>query len=130
VIALDTNILLRYLVQDGGEQADLASNLIEQDLSATSPGFVSLAVVCELVWALSRTYQQPRQTVAQALGLLLDSAQIDVERRECIELAILHPDQDVADSIIHFAGQLSGCTHTLTFDKKFARLDGVELLGA
>ena len=49
MIGLDTNILLRYLVQDDEEQARLASDLIEGKLSAHEQGFISSVVLVELL---------------------------------------------------------------------------------
>ena len=39
---LDTHVLVRYLAQDDPKQAALATHLIEEELSAAEPGFISL----------------------------------------------------------------------------------------
>jgi predicted nucleic-acid-binding protein len=128
MIALDTNVLLRYFVQDGDYQAAIATNLIEQRLSPDTPGYISLPVVCEIVWAMQTTYRQPRSVIATSLSLLLDSAQVEVEAQEIVAAALAQTGCDIADAIIHLIGQKQACTKTVTFDKKFARLEGVELL--
>ncbi len=128
MIALDTNVLLRYLVQDGGNQAVIATRLIENDLSAENPGFVSLPVMCELVWALSQTYAQPRAAVVEAVLALLEASQIEVESRQIVRDAAEQKRADIADGLIHFVGQNHGCSKTVTFDRKFARLARVEML--
>jgi predicted nucleic-acid-binding protein len=51
VIGLDTNVLVRYVMQDDDRQSKLATRLIES-LSAESPGYVPLAAIVELVWVL------------------------------------------------------------------------------
>jgi predicted nucleic-acid-binding protein len=53
VIALDTNVLVRFLVQDDPSQAHLAGEIIDQ-LTEEAPGFVSREVLIELVWVLER----------------------------------------------------------------------------
>jgi predicted nucleic-acid-binding protein len=128
VIALDTNILLRYLVQDGGVQAQLATSLIENDITADTPGYVSIPVICELVWALQTTYGQKRETIAQSVAYLIEAEQIEIEAPKIVSAAIVASGCDIADAIIHEVGQSAGASKTLTFDKKFARLKDVELL--
>jgi predicted nucleic-acid-binding protein len=56
MIALDINVLVRYLVQDDPEQAALASRLIEDVLTPSEPGFVSLVVLAQTAWLLERVY--------------------------------------------------------------------------
>ncbi len=128
MIALDTNVLLRYLVQDGDDQATIATQLIEQLLSHDKRGFVSLPVVCEVAWALQSIYRQPRATIAMSISLLLDTMQVEVEAADIVAHAVAQTGCDIADAIIHFSARKHGCTKTVTFDKKFARLSGVELL--
>jgi predicted nucleic-acid-binding protein len=130
MIALDTNILLRYFAQDGGVQVDIATRLIEEDLSPTAQGFVSLVVICEPAWSLKQSYRQERVVVAEALTRLLSSRQIVVESAVIVKRAITEQNSGIADAIIHLTGHANGCTKTVTFDKKFALLEGVELLSA
>ncbi|MDE2906398.1 MAG: PIN domain-containing protein, partial [Acidobacteriota bacterium] len=54
MIALDTNVLVRYLVDDDPEQAETARALLAS-VTPTRPGFVCREVMVELVWVLRRT---------------------------------------------------------------------------
>jgi predicted nucleic-acid-binding protein len=54
-------------------------------------------------------------------------AHLEIEAREIVRQA-LSMSGDIAAAIIHLTGRQTGCTHTLTFDGKLARLDGVELV--
>ena len=47
MIGLDTNVLLRYLVQDGGSQARAAERVIDT-MTKDEPGFVSLVALAEI----------------------------------------------------------------------------------
>ena len=127
MIALDTNVLLRYVIDDDPVQSARAARLIESEISAVAPGFVSLVVVCETIWAMTQTYSLPRTNVTRTLGGLLNMAHLEIEAREIVREAMSLPG-DIADAVIHLIGRQKGCTHTLTFDKRFARLDGVKLL--
>ena len=128
MIALDTNILVRYLVEDDARQARLARELIEDRLTESEPGFISLPVLCEIVWALRHVYHRSRADVARAVGLLLQARQIKIEEQALVGRALQHEASDIADALIHEVGQAAGCVKTMTFDRSFARLNGVELL--
>jgi predicted nucleic-acid-binding protein len=52
MIGLDTNVLLRYLVQDDPVQSPRATEIITRRLSEEEPGFVSLVTILEVVWVL------------------------------------------------------------------------------
>ena len=128
MIALDTNVLVRYIVQDGGNQAETAAQVIEAQLTETNPGFVSLPVICELAWTLRTRYKRSRDDVRAVILLLMDAHQLVIDQQDLITNAINDDRADIVDSIIHYLGSEQGCTKTVTFDKKFARLSGVTLL--
>jgi predicted nucleic-acid-binding protein len=52
MLALDTNVLIRYLAQDDARQSALATEWIEQRLSAAEPAFISLVTLLETVWVM------------------------------------------------------------------------------
>ena len=64
MIGLDTNVLVRYLVQDEPGQVDAAARLIEGRSTARLPGYVSVPVLVELVWVLAGAYRYERGVVA------------------------------------------------------------------
>ncbi|MDZ4370468.1 MAG: type II toxin-antitoxin system VapC family toxin [Phenylobacterium sp.] len=129
MIALDTNVLVRYLVGDDVQQAETARRIIEDVLTPAEPGFVSLIVLVELSWVLGRVYRCPHEQIASILAELLASPTIHVEQPAAVSAAINHRHDDLADSLLHETGRLQGCARTVTFDRKFARLPGVELAG-
>jgi predicted nucleic-acid-binding protein len=129
MIALDANLLVRYFTGDDSSQAEKAAWLIETDLTPEEPGFISLVTLCEAIWVLEDVYHFDRANVELAITALLDASQIEVEQNELVETALNSVHRDIADVIVHLVGQAHGCSHTLTFDRKFARIEGVELLG-
>jgi predicted nucleic-acid-binding protein len=56
VIALDTNVVIRYVTQDEPRQAAAATRLFEKTLSAENPGFVAATTLCEIAWVLADCY--------------------------------------------------------------------------
>ena len=52
MIGLDTNVILRYLLQDDPKQTSQANQVVDRQLSQQNPGFISLVTVLEMVWVL------------------------------------------------------------------------------
>ena len=75
MIGLDTNVLVRYLIQDDAGQARRADTLIEGMLDRGDRGVVSIVALCELVWVLRDAYDLDRTTVASTLERVLDTAE-------------------------------------------------------
>jgi predicted nucleic-acid-binding protein len=130
VITIDTNVLIRYIVRDDPVQAERARRLLQEQLTAEQPGLITVAAVAELCWVLRRGYRRSQEEVKSIVLELMQVEQLVFERAEAIEAALALPHQGVVDSIIHEIGMLLGSEKTVTFDRKFARLDGVELLKA
>ena len=70
MIALEANVLVRYLVADNAAQTEAASALLS-GLSPENPGFVCREVAVELVWVLERAYGFSRDQIAAVLELSL-----------------------------------------------------------
>ncbi len=127
MIALDTNVLVRYLVNDDTRQAK-AARLLLNDLTAERPGFVCREVVVELVWVLQRAYRFPRESIAAALEKLVAARELEFEAGEDVARAIFSYTTGTAgfsDFMIVSAARRSGAYPLYTFDRKAAQLDGV-----
>lgn len=129
MIALDTNILVRFLAEPHSHQGRIAHQLVTESLSAEKPGFVSALIIAETIWVLEDIYQVPVDMIRAHMRLLLGAAELVIEQADAIERALNLPHKDLADCILHELGQANGCSHTVTFDKRFAKLDKVELAG-
>ena len=118
MIGLDTNVLVRYVMQDDARQSARATRLIET-LSAEDPGFVPVIALMELVWVLSGSYGLNRHQVATVLDALLRSKELVVDRAELVTQALKRysaDGADFADSLIERIATAAGCKATLTFD--------------
>lgn len=130
MIAIDTNVLVRFLTQDEPEQAT-AANALMHDLTREAPGFISREVMVELVWVLERAYRFTRAEISSALEGLLAAVEIEVEAADDVGRAVfLYRDDGFgfADLMIAAAARRAGATTLVTFDRKAARLPGVDLL--
>lgn len=128
MIALDSNVLIRYLVADDRQQHRIASEFLEKRLTAEEPGFVSLVTVAELFWVLKSRYSVAPAAICEYISDLMATPQLTFERPEVLAPALASSHTGIADVLIHFVGTAAGCERTVTFHHAFAKLDGVELL--
>lgn len=131
MIALDTNVIVRYLTQDDPLQASAATKLFESFSSAT-PGFITTVVMVELVWVLESSYRAQRTDIIRVLETLLRSKELIVERSELIWQALYRfsaGKADFADCLIERSGHAAECQFTATFDKNAAASAGMRLIG-
>ena len=126
MIGLDTNVLVRYLVEDDRAQASKAARLIESRCTEDAPGFVNRVVLCELVWVLESAYGYPRATVAATLENLLRAAELDVDAADAAWPALTayrRNGVDFSDALIGRLNRNAGCDGTASFDKAAAKMD-------
>jgi predicted nucleic-acid-binding protein len=116
---LDTNVLIRYIVEDDPAQTKQAAKIIEDAARQQESLFVSLPVLCEVVWVLDRSYRQPRVVIADALEAILDADVFRVQMENCARES-LHRFRagkaGFADFVIGAIAQEAGCDWVYTFD--------------
>jgi predicted nucleic-acid-binding protein len=128
VIGLDTNVLVRYIVQDHPAQSAIAASFLESALTPAAPGYVSAVALIELAWVLEKAYGATSADVREVVQRLMDAQQVHVEHADAVGRALALDHADLADALILEVGRGAGCDRTVTFDRAFARLTGVELL--
>ena len=130
MIGLDTNVLVRYIMQDDSKQSQLATRLVES-LTAESPGFVPLVAIVELAWVLSSAYDLSRSQLVEAFAAVLRTQELVVERGDTVwkGLRLLQRSGgDFADCLIACSAEAAGCAKTLTFDRGAAKNGGMTLV--
>jgi predicted nucleic-acid-binding protein len=119
-VALDTNVLVRLLVNDDPLQAQQAAALID----ASSACFVPITVALELEWVLRGAYNLPRDAVIAAFDGLLAICHLHLEQEDLVRRALDWHRQglDFADAL-HLA-RSEGCGALISFDRQLAVLAG------
>lgn len=114
-ISVDTNVLIRAVLQDDPEQGPAAAKL----LSEASLIAISLASLCEFVWVLSRGAKLSTNDVAQSIRDLVMADNVAMNR-PAVEagLAMLEAGGDFADGVIAFEGQWLGGEEFVSFDRE------------
>jgi len=116
---LDTNVLVRFLVQDDRHQAQKASTYIRRNAAAGKICYINHTVLSELVWVLESAYDYSRREIAEVLEKLLITKQFEIDAKDIIKQAI-HDYQngrgDFADYLIGRINRSKDCDTTTTFD--------------
>lgn len=127
MIALDTNVLVRFLVEDDAEQTRRAVAMIRAAIANDTMLFVADVVMCELVWVLEAAYRVPRTEVADHLGLLLQARHLAFQDGDRLTRALdayRAGRGDFADYLIREMAAAAGVEAIATFDGTLLREPG------
>lgn len=131
MIGLDTNILVRHLVQDDPEQSRKASQVIARECTKERPGFINRIVLCETVWVLESAYGYAKDEIAGVLEKVLRTSQFQVEDMQAAWTAFRlyqKGSADFADCLLGTVNRAQGCERTVTFDRRAGEIEGFKLL--
>jgi predicted nucleic-acid-binding protein len=131
MIGLDTNILIRYIVEDDPVQLRKATECIEQHLTERNYGFISTVVIAEIAWVLESVYGFTHTEIAAAIERILQIEVLVVQNESDVFTAMIAVREgrgSFADALIGAINTQADCSRTLTFDRKALRLPGFELL--
>ncbi len=127
---LDTNVLMRYLVQDDPVQSPKATACIES-FSAEDRGYISLTALVELGWVLTSCYGIDKDGLMRIFETLLRTATLVVDQANTVWKA-LHlfrsSKADFEDCLILCSSRAAGCEDTVTFDNAAGKLAGMRML--
>jgi predicted nucleic-acid-binding protein len=131
VRAIDTNVLIRFFMDDDTGQAEVARRLLETSQDQREPLLIVPHVFCELVWVLQASFRLARTEVADILQKILVREVFVFEREQAIKGALRRYRQGRADFPDYLIGEIaaaSGCRDTVTFDKALKGSPGFTIL--
>ena len=131
MIGLDTNVLVRYLVQDDPGQSRKATQVIAKQCTRDDPGFINRIVLCELVWVLESAYGYSKDAIVPVLEKLLRTSQLKIEDTQAAWTAFRSYQKgkaDFADCLLGTTNRFNGCHETVTFDHAASKLEDFRLL--
>jgi predicted nucleic-acid-binding protein len=129
---LDTNVLLRYILEDEPGQTPVAVDLVERAENSHERLYVNAIVLCELIWTLRTAYRARRSGIASILEGLLDSSVFEIQDRNLVQQALedyRHGKADFSDYLLGWQNRNAGCTDTATFDGGLAESVAFSVLG-
>jgi len=128
--AIDTNILVRFLIGDDKQQAKKVYNIFKKAESEKDELFVPLLVVLELIWVLESVYEISRADILESIREFLLLPILRFEHKSVLQQFTLSAQAnryDLADLLIAHSSKMQGCETVLTFDKKVSKFKLFEL---
>jgi predicted nucleic-acid-binding protein len=130
--ALDTNALVRYVVEDDTAQLAAAKRLIRKCVSEGRTLFVPVTVTLELEWVLRASFEYAKNEVMEVLSSLFSAAELTFESEPALEVALqLYRDgsADFADCLHIALAAQAGELPLWTFDRRAAKVNGAQSIG-
>ena len=131
MIGIDTNVLLRLLLDDDPSQVRRARHAASSAEAAGHPVFVNDVVLTEAVWTLGSRYEATKSEVIETLRSLLDNARLAFENRSVLSEAVSAFESSsagFADCLIIAKNAAAGCSHTATFDRALRPFEHARIL--
>ncbi len=128
---LDTNILLRYLLEENDPQKAPVDRFFIRNAERGEMLFVNQIVLCEVIWVLARALKFDRQQIGAILERLLATEQLEFEAKDLIVDALSTyrtTRADFADCLIGVRNRDAGCNATVTLDRTAGALEHFMLL--
>lgn len=125
---LDTNIVLRHVLQDDPVQSPKASSVLAQIEAGSLNVVISPMVVVELVFVLERTYHQPKSHIQSIVEPILGLPSITVvDKRMWPRVFELYVNRNVSFPDAYHCALMErmGIKTAISFDKDFDRLPGI-----
>jgi predicted nucleic-acid-binding protein len=115
MLAVDTNVIIRYLTRDDAEQFARASALIRRE-----EVFVCTTVLLECEWVLRRAYRYSRDRIAEALRSIAGLPHVMLEDPATCPRSFgwMEGGMDFVDAL-HLA-KAAGCEAFISFDRQLA----------
>ena len=129
MIALDTNILVRFIMQDDPVQSEKANNIIGS-LTPGNPALITMVVLCELNRVLMKSYKISKKDRIKTLKNLFTLSVFEIENFEvCLAALKLFKNgkADFSDYLIKKSAENAGYKTVITFHKDALAEKGFEL---
>ncbi|MGQ0680357.1 MAG: PIN domain-containing protein [Actinomycetota bacterium] len=124
--AIDTNVLVRLLVQDDLQQLEIAEQFVG------GGAWISHLALVEASWVLDTVYEVGAKRIAEALEMLLNHLNLAIQDADVVAAAVEQfrraPQVEFADHLILQTARKAGNLPMGSFDRRFARLEGAEQL--
>ncbi|CAN5815374.1 hypothetical protein BH11PSE8_BH11PSE8_23590 [soil metagenome] len=131
MIGIDTDVLLRLLLDDDPSQVRRARHEASSAEAAGEPLMINDVVVVEAVWTLGSRYDATKSELIETLRSLLDNARLAFENRSVLTEAVNGFESSsagFADCLIVAKNAAAGCLHTVTFDRALRRFEHAKIL--
>ena len=129
--AVDTNVILRYIVEDDPRQTRIAQRYVERHAAAGDSMFLATSVILETEWVLRSVYRFKKDEIIEVFVGLLEAREMTFQDEASLERAIHRYRElniDFADCLHLATAQTFDQLPLATFEKKARGVDGFEAL--
>jgi len=129
--AIDTNVLVRFLVTDDARQSAVVRKRLKSAETRGETLFVPLTVLLETIWVLESSYDVAREAIVDSIDDLLRMPVLQMEDADTVRRMVSvarNTNTGLADALIGLVAERAGCDGVLTFDKRASKSDLFELL--
>ena len=131
MIALDTNVLLRILLNDDPKQSRQAQAVVARAVGLGEDVLLPDIVLCEVEWVLSSAFGLPQARVVATLRRLLEGTEFTFANRAAVGAAVASYERgraDFSDYLIGATASAAGASTTFTFDRDLRKSDDFTLV--
>lgn len=125
MIFLDTNIFLRYFVQDDESAAKRTERLFKRVIDGEITCFTNNMVIVEIIWVLEKYYEWEKGEVCENIELVLNTPNIRIAERNIIRSAIdtyKEMNIDFIDSYNHAYIKAYNSSQIYSYDRHYDML--------
>ena len=129
--AIDTNILIRFLIGDDELQAKKVYAIFKKAESEKTELFVPLLVILEMLWVLESVYDILRAEILESIRDLLLMPIFKFDQQPALQQFVRSAQEnmsDLSDLLIAHSAKINGCEAVITFDKKASKFKLFELV--
>lgn len=127
MLGLDTNVLVRLLIEDDAAQTRRARKVVDTAITGQEAVLVSLPVLLEAEWVLRSRYELSPEAILRLFRAALEARELTFEDEAAVEEALFNwqdSQSGFSDCLIVAHNRQLGCRSTATFDVHAARLPG------
>ena len=124
MIGLDTNVLVRYLLDDDPHWSPIVTRFLDEELTPERPGFINPITLVELVWVLRRKPGYDRGKLSDLIESLLTSDSVVLGEAPAVARALAafrDGSAGFADYLIAELNEQAGASPTVTINRKASK---------
>ncbi len=129
--SLDTNVIIRFLVNDDVKQGEAVKKLFLKTERDNAVFFISMPVILELLYVLDSVYEFSRKEILDAFNAMILMPILLFENTDTIQKFLFSAEKtkiELEDLLVGIVAREAGCKTTITFDKKASKSEFFELL--
>lgn len=123
---VDTNIFLRFLINDDPRKTDACEALFKRVVSGEEPLFTTDMVIAEIIWVLESYYEIDKKSIREMVEKILNTDNLLCPGKEIIISALAAYEEkniDFIDAYNAFTIKIYAIKELYSYDKHFDRIN-------